>query len=100
MENDAGHEVPAEVVSEIPPVGCVEQHDVRLVAGSEAPEPPGPTEDICRVDRAGRKGLRRRELELSRRERAHERQALAESAARIEIRRERDDRTPFDERPG
>src|SRR3954466_16108996 len=99
MENDAGHEVPAEVVGEIPPVGCVEEHDVRVVAGSEAPQPPGPTEDICRVDSAGRKGLRGRKLELSRRERAHEREALAGGAARIEVRRELDEGAGFDERP-
>ena len=87
------------MVGEIPPVRGVEQHEVGVVAGSEAPEPLGTTEDVRRVDRAGGKGLRRRQLELRRRQRAHERQAFAECAARIEVGRERDHRAGFDERP-
>ena len=86
------------MVREVAPVGRVEQDDVGAVARREPPEPVGAAEHVRRVDRAGRERLRRRELQLRRRERAAERQALAERAARVEVGRERDGRAGIDER--
>src|SRR5205823_3991607 len=54
--------------------------------------------DVGGVDGAGRERLGGRELELRRRERAAQRQALAEGAAGVEVGRERDGRARLDER--
>ena len=71
------------------PVGRTEQHEVGAVAGREPAETVGAPEHVRRVDGARRQCLRRREPQLRRGERAAERQALAEGAARIEVGRER-----------
>ena len=90
-------ELAAEVVGEVAPVRGVEQDDVGAVARRDPADRVRLAEDVGRVDRHRREYLRRRELELGRRECADERQALAERAPRIEVRRQGDGRTGVDE---
>ena len=66
--------------------------------GARRPFAVGPAEDVRRVDGAGRERLSRRKPELRARERADERQALAERAARVEVRGQRDRAACVDER--
>ena len=60
----------------------------------------GPTQDVSRVDGAGRQCLGGRKPELRTGERADERQALAERAPWVEVRGERDGSARFHERAG
>src|SRR5205085_3356080 len=69
-------------------------------SGLEPTDAVGAAQDVGRVDGAGAERLRRRQLELGRGERADEREALAEGAARVEVRRERDGRAGLDKRAG
>ena len=86
------------MVREVAPVGCIEEHDVRSEAWGETPHAVGPSEDVRRVHRARGERLGRREPKLRARERADEREALAERAPRVEVGRERDRGAGVDER--
>ena len=86
------------MVREVAPVGRVEERDVGAVTGREPADPVGASEHVSRVDRAGGEGLRRGQMELRRRERADERQALTEGTARVEVGGERDRGPGIDER--
>ncbi len=55
---------------------------------------------MCRVDRARNQSFLGRDLHLRGRERADEREALAERAARVEVRRERNGGARVDQRTG
>src|SRR5919106_5811144 len=82
---------PAEVVREVAPVVGGEEDEVGVVTGLDAALPVRPGEDVRGVHGAGGERLRRLEPpELRARERAHEREALAERAARVEVRGEGD----------
>ena len=74
-------DVAGEVVREVPPVGGIEQHEVRALSRSE-PAAVVEAEDVRGVDRACGERLLRREAELGAREGADDRKALAERAAR------------------
>src|SRR6185503_20299014 len=55
--DDLGDVVRPEVVGQVAPVGGVEQDDVGVVAGREAPDPVGSAEDVCGVDGARGEGF-------------------------------------------
>src|SRR5690349_16838472 len=97
-DHDAPADVATEVIGEVAPVGGPEEGDVGPEAGRE-PTAVLPAEDVGRVDRAGSERLCGRQLQLGRRERADERQALAERAPGVEVRRERDCGAGVDESP-
>ena len=88
----------AEVVREVTPVLGRHEHDVRVEPGCKSSLPVGAAEHVRRVHGARRERFLGREPHLRRRERAHEREALAEGAARVEVRRERDCGAGVDER--
>src|SRR5439155_8218981 len=85
LEDHPGHEIPSEVVGEIPPVRRFQECYVGVIAGSEPPAPVRPPEHVRGIDRAGGEGFRGREPELRRCEGADEREAFAEGAARVEV---------------
>src|SRR6187549_1410519 len=89
--DDLGDVVRPEVVGQVAPVGGVEQDDVGVVAGREAPDPVGSAEDVCGVDGARGEGFRGGHVHLRAREGHDKRQAFAEGAAGIEIGRQHDD---------
>ena len=85
------------MVREVSPVGRVEEDEVGAVARRNPPPPVGPAQDVRCIDGAGGERLRGRQLELRRRQRAADRQALAECAARVEVGREGDRGARVDE---
>ena len=76
------------------------EDDVRVVAWREPALAVGAAEHVRRVHGARGQGLLGRHGQLRRGERADEREALAERAARVEVRRERDGRARVEERAG
>ena len=86
------------MVREVPPVRPVEQDEIGVEPRRDAALAAGEAEHVRRVDGARSQSLRRRQLQLRRRERADEREALAECAARVEVGRERDRGPGIDER--
>src|SRR6476620_11883333 len=74
-------ELAGEVVVEVPPVGRIEQHEIRPKADGD-PAAVVEAEDMRSVDRGRGENLLRRQAELGAREGPDDGKALAEGAAR------------------
>src|SRR6185312_14016961 len=96
--DDLGDVIAAQVIGEVAPVGGVEEDDVGGIAGSEPTDTVRAAEHVRRVDCARGECFRGTHVHLRAGERAHDRQALAEGAPRVEVGREYDDGTLVDQR--
>ena len=92
-------DVAGKVIREVPPVGGADEHDVGAEPGREPPAV-GEAEDVRSVHRACRERLGGCQSELRARQRAHDRQALAVRASRVEVGGQRDRSSGVDERAG